>query len=293
MFKWKDLVICVLLILCLTLSIVSAIKVDVVKGDKGDQGIQGEVGPQGLQGPQGEKGEQGIPGIQGIQGLQGEKGEQGEQGIQGPQGATGLTGPKGDTGVQGLKGDKGDTGATGAQGPQGEKGDTGAAGTNGLTPYIGTNGNWFIGSEDTGVLAEGQVYITTSYWVWQDFEIRFKKPTLLNCAQYSKYLSYDHCTIANYNSDIEGCIHVNTANLDVKVTEAYGVFKANTRDEFNIGDKEYTAAECLAEGWKLSVDLTECYVPLCSSTYGHSYSDTLYAEEFILIGQERVLVHQD
>ncbi len=37
----------------------------------------------------------------------------------------------------GLKGDKGDTGATGA------------AGTDGITPHIGDNGNWYIGNTDT------------------------------------------------------------------------------------------------------------------------------------------------
>lgn len=112
MFKYKDFIICILLVLSLTLSVVSIVRVDVIKGDKGDQGIQGEVGPQGLQGPMGEQGEQGIPGIQGIQGIQGEKGERGEQGIQGPQGATGLTGPKGDTGVTGEAGKDGKDGVS-------------------------------------------------------------------------------------------------------------------------------------------------------------------------------------
>lgn len=33
-------------------------------------------------------------------------------------------------------------------------------GINGLTPYIGDNGNWYIGYDDTGVKAEG--YLKTS-----------------------------------------------------------------------------------------------------------------------------------
>lgn len=59
----------------------------------------------------------------------------------------------------GLKGDKGDTGATGAQGL---KGDTGAPGkdgkdgTDGITPTIGANGNWYIGSTDTGKPSRGE-----------------------------------------------------------------------------------------------------------------------------------------
>ncbi|MBO7293557.1 MAG: hypothetical protein J6V07_06460, partial [Clostridia bacterium] len=44
-------------------------------------------------------------------------------------------------------------GATGAKGDKGDKGDAGA---NGLTPFIGENGNWWIGTTDTGVAAAGQ-----------------------------------------------------------------------------------------------------------------------------------------
>lgn len=49
----------------------------------------------------------------------------------------------GPQGPQGEPGEKGDPGV-GEPGPQGEPG------VNGLTPYIGANGNWFIGEEDTG-----------------------------------------------------------------------------------------------------------------------------------------------
>lgn len=47
----------------------------------------------------------------------------------------------------GLKGDKGDTGAAGADGKDG---------TNGITPHIGDNGNWYIGSTDTGKPSRGE-----------------------------------------------------------------------------------------------------------------------------------------
>lgn len=70
----------------------------------------------------------------------------------GPQGKTGATGPRG------LQGETGKTGATGPQGPQGKTGETGATGPQGPqgeTPYIGGNGNWFVGSRDTGVQAQG------------------------------------------------------------------------------------------------------------------------------------------
>ena len=130
-----------------------------VKGDKGDKGDQGERGPAGPEGPQGPQGEVGPAGPQGAQGIQGETGPQGPQGIQGEQGLQGERGPAGATGETGPQGPKGDTGATGATGPQGETGPQGPAGQNGsdgITPHIdSTTGNWFIGSTDTGVHAQG------------------------------------------------------------------------------------------------------------------------------------------
>lgn len=42
------------------------------------------------------------------------------------------------------------------KGDKGEKGDAGINGTNGITPTIGSNGNWFLGSEDTGKPSRGE-----------------------------------------------------------------------------------------------------------------------------------------
>ena len=41
-------------------------------------------------------------------------------------------------------------------------GKDGAAGTDGTTPHIGENGNWFLGETDTGVKAAGTDYVLTS-----------------------------------------------------------------------------------------------------------------------------------
>ena len=109
-------------------------------GDK-DLGVQ----IQGVQGPQGEQG------IQGEQGPQGEQGIQGESGIQGPQGAQGEQGPQGPQGEQGIQGEQGVQGPQGIQGPQGEQGIQGVQGVPGNSPYIGTNGNWWVGDVDTGI----------------------------------------------------------------------------------------------------------------------------------------------
>lgn len=86
------------------------------------------VGSRGPQGPQGEKGDTGATGARGATG---------------PQGPQGPQGPKGDTGAQGPKGDTGATGAKGATGPAG------------TTPTIGSNGNWYLGSSDTGKPSRG------------------------------------------------------------------------------------------------------------------------------------------
>lgn len=68
-----------------------------------------------------------------------------------------VVGPQG---PQGPEGPQGPTGATGPQGPQGEKGERGEQGPQGIpgemaeAPSIGSNGNWYIGSRDTGIMAD-------------------------------------------------------------------------------------------------------------------------------------------
>lgn len=99
------------------------------------ENIELTPGPQGPQGEKGDAGEQGPPGPQGIQGEQGQEGPQGIQGVQGDPGPQGVQGEQGPQGVQGIQGEKGD---------KGDPGDT---------PYIGDNGNWWIGETDTNVPA--------------------------------------------------------------------------------------------------------------------------------------------
>ena len=145
---------------------------------RGPQGLQGPQGEQGIQGVQGEKGDTGPQGIQGIQGIQGETGPQGPKGDTGEQGPQGIQGEKGDTGDTGPQGSAGksayqsyvDTTSDnpvltevqwiaslhGQDGADGQDGQDGTNGADGVTPHIDqTTGNWFIGSTDTGVHAQG------------------------------------------------------------------------------------------------------------------------------------------
>ena len=129
------------------------------KGDTGEKGEKGDTGAQGIQGEKGDKGEKGDTGATGKSGADGADGKSAYQialdnGFVGSQ-SEWLASLKGD------KGEKGDTGEQGIQGIQGEKGDTGVPGKDGkdgkdgITPTIGANGNWYIGSTDTGKPSRG------------------------------------------------------------------------------------------------------------------------------------------
>ena len=102
----------------------------------------------------------------------GDKGDTGATGEKGDKGDTGATGPAGKDGVTPLfrvnletnkweiSYDNGETWtayvqATGDKGDKGDQGDKGDKGDPGLIPYIGVNGNWWLGATDTGVAATG------------------------------------------------------------------------------------------------------------------------------------------
>ena len=140
------------------------------KGDPGETGPQGKTGPQGQAGPQGPKGDTGsgfvVKGYYGsVSALQAsvknpEVGDAYGVGAAAPYDIyiyDGVTKAWVNNGpMQGAKGDKGDPGE---QGPKGEPGDTGPAGANGtdgITPSIGENGNWYLGTTDTGKPSRGE-----------------------------------------------------------------------------------------------------------------------------------------
>lgn len=118
-----------------------------LKGGKGEPGAKGDPGEKGDTGAQGAKGDTGATGPQGPKGDPGEKGDPG---------ATGPAGPQGPAGVPGKDGPKGDPGAPGADGKPGAAGADGAKGADGITPHIGDNGHWYLGTTDTGKPSRGE-----------------------------------------------------------------------------------------------------------------------------------------
>ena len=66
-----------------------------------------------------------------------------------------LTALKGADGRDGVDGKDGINGQDGRDGADGTNGQNGSDGKDGNTPFIGENGNWWIGTTDTGVKATG------------------------------------------------------------------------------------------------------------------------------------------
>ena len=147
------------------------------KGDKGDPFTYSDFTAEQLAAL---KGDAGAPGAAGESGADGKSAYQIaiDNGFVGSQsewlaslkGATGASGAPGKDGASGSPGADGITPTIGANGnwflgttdtgkpSRGAKGDTGASGSpgaDGVTPHIGDNGNWYIGSTDTGKPSRG------------------------------------------------------------------------------------------------------------------------------------------
>lgn len=85
-----------------------------------------------------------------LKGADGAPGKDGSPGAKGDKGETGPQGPKGDPGAAGAPGKDGTNGKDGADGKPG------APGADGVTPHIGDNGHWYLGSTDTGKPSRGE-----------------------------------------------------------------------------------------------------------------------------------------
>ena len=110
----------------------------------------------------GTDGKDGVDGKNGRDGIDGKDGKDGINGQDGKDGDTPFVGSNGnwwigttDTGVK-AAGQDGRDGQNGADGQDGKDGINGQDGKDGDTPFVGNNGNWWIGTTDTGVKAAGQ-----------------------------------------------------------------------------------------------------------------------------------------
>lgn len=109
----------------------------------------------GAKGPQGPAGAPGKDGTAGADGVTPHIGDNGNWYIGSTDTGKPSRGAAGAKGPAGAQGEKGDTGPAGPQGPAGAPGKEGTAGDDGVTPHIGDNGNWYIGSTDTGKPSRG------------------------------------------------------------------------------------------------------------------------------------------
>ena len=116
--------------------------------------LKGDTGAAGTPGKDGAKGDPGAPGKDGHSPVVTTT-KSGKTTTISVDGAAIVTIEDGADGAPGKDGADGLNGKDGADGKPGAAGADGAKGADGITPTIGTNGNWYIGSTDTGKPSRG------------------------------------------------------------------------------------------------------------------------------------------
>lgn len=132
----------------------------------GADGKDGVDGKDGINGTNGVDGTNGINGTNGTDGKNGTNGTNGKDGKDGKDGVDGIT-PKlqinAETNIWEVSYDNGTTWTSLEISATGAAGENGTNGTNGLTPTIGTDGYWYIGTENTGVYAGKSETFTVTF----------------------------------------------------------------------------------------------------------------------------------
>lgn len=169
-------VLCLMLIAIMLLSVGCSAAVSVVGANINDDGnlilsmsdgstidagyARGEDGVDGKDGIDGKDGRDGIDGIDGVGIKKAAVNDSGHLMIRLTDDTLIDTGYViGADGKDGRDGIDGRDGRDGADGRDGVDGTDGSNGIDGKTPYIGNNGNWWIGNEDTGVKAKTTDFI--------------------------------------------------------------------------------------------------------------------------------------
>lgn len=129
---------------------------DGINGQDGYTPIKGVDYFDGVDGKNGYTPVKGIDYFDGKDGKNGRDGTDGRNGIDGKDGHNGRDGKDGYTPVKYVDYFDGKDGEKGADGYTPIKGVDYFDGVDGDTPYIGENGNWWIGENDTGVSASGE-----------------------------------------------------------------------------------------------------------------------------------------
>ena len=130
------------------------------KGDTGEAGQQGKKGDKGDKGDPGQDGKDGTNGANGASGADGKDGAPGKDGIDGKDGTSGADGEDGVGIAKAEINADGELVITYTDGKVVNLGKVvGADGKDGLTPFIGENGNWWIGEKDTGVKTVADVAV--------------------------------------------------------------------------------------------------------------------------------------
>ncbi len=191
-----------------------------------------------------------------IENLKGAKGDKGDKGDTGSAGDTpyikdgnwwiGTTdtgiaaqGPQGQAGDKGDKGEKGDKGNQGDKGDKGDKGDAGSTGAAGLTPHIDTNGNWWIGTTDTGIRANGK----------SAYEVALENNPNLTYEQWTESLK--GATGANGKSAYELAVETGLVSSTVTVENWLASLKgANGED----GISPVVRINSTTNEWEISID---------------------------------------
>ena len=136
-----------------------------VSYDGGQTWVSLGVKATGEKGDTGEAGQQGNKGDKGDNGAQGKDGKDGTSGVNGAGGADGKNEKDGKDGIGIAKAEinaDGELVLTYTNGKTVNLGKiVGADGKDGLTPFIGENGNWWIGEKDTGVKAAAEAAVPT------------------------------------------------------------------------------------------------------------------------------------
>lgn len=170
------------------------------------------------------------------------------------------------------------------KGDPGKDGESGSNGSSGKTPYIGSDGYWYIDGENLGYLASQGRY------VWKDFTIEtsnFGGP--IGYIYYLDYFDFSDTSVKSYASELSGKIKFKVDDVNIQYDTAYYTFKANSNGRFYLkgSSNSLSILECVEKGYKLSDDLKTLYIPI-QLEFGISIGGQYDYDSILVTGRIRV-----